>query len=392
MQEAIWELLGITGPPFLHWGLLRVREAKISKSKSYAEVKSGQYDGWADPRTWSIASLDRRGISPEAIRRFTLSFGLSLADIEVPAETLYAENRAIIDATTPRRAYVPEPMLLEIAGYPEGLATVELANHPEHPEMGRRSAAAGPNVLPVASRPGTELGSEVRLKDLANIQPTRRAPCGPERRRARRVHEPGEPADPAPSVGGCGRRRRGAAARPGGRWHRPDRRGGARAVRPRAGRPVRARGVRRGSRQAGYRGNARSVSASGTHSVPQRLSTRPADGRGMRFLHTSITVRNMEESVRVLHRRARPRVRTPPADPREPRRDRVRPGSRERGTGRAHVLGREGHVRARRAARPPRLRGGRPGLHARRGAGPWRSHRQGTVPAEGRYEPDRLPP
>ncbi len=38
MQEAIWKLLGVTGPSFLHWGLLRVREAKISKSKSYAEV------------------------------------------------------------------------------------------------------------------------------------------------------------------------------------------------------------------------------------------------------------------------------------------------------------------------------------------------------------------
>ncbi|MCI4361342.1 MAG: glutamate--tRNA ligase family protein, partial [Thermoplasmata archaeon] len=91
MQRFLWDLLGLRGPPFLHWGLLRVREAKISKSKSYAEVKSGAYDGWADPRTWSFRSLDRRGITTDATRQFTLSFGLSLADIEVPAETLYAE-------------------------------------------------------------------------------------------------------------------------------------------------------------------------------------------------------------------------------------------------------------------------------------------------------------
>ncbi len=179
MQETIWNLLGVTGPKFLHWGLLRVREAKISKSKSYAEVKSGQYDGWADPRTWSIASLDRRGISPEAIRRFTLSFGLSLADIEVPAETLYAENRALIDATTPRRAYVPEPMLLEIAGYPADLARVELANHPDHPEMGRRSVAAGPNVYLSRRDLETKLGQEVRLKDLVNIRLPAQLPSDP---------------------------------------------------------------------------------------------------------------------------------------------------------------------------------------------------------------------
>jgi glutamyl-tRNA synthetase len=61
VEEFIWNLLGERGPPFLHWGLLRVREAKISKSKSYAEVKSGAFDGWADPRTWSLASLERRG-------------------------------------------------------------------------------------------------------------------------------------------------------------------------------------------------------------------------------------------------------------------------------------------------------------------------------------------
>ncbi|MGA7922603.1 MAG: glutamate--tRNA ligase family protein, partial [Thermoplasmata archaeon] len=97
MERFIWDLLGIRGPDFLHWGLLRVREAKLSKSKNYQEVKSGLFDGWADPRTWSFESLDRRGISMAALRQFTLSFGISLADIEVPAETLYAENRALID-------------------------------------------------------------------------------------------------------------------------------------------------------------------------------------------------------------------------------------------------------------------------------------------------------
>jgi glutamyl-tRNA synthetase len=170
MQQAIWRLLGVTGPSFLHWGLLRVREAKISKSKSYAEVKSGQYDGWADPRTWSIASLDRRGISPEAIRRFTLSFGLSLADIEVPAETLYAENRGLIDATTERRSYVPEPVLLEIQGYPAELTNVELSNHPDHPELGRRTVSAGPRVYLARRDLEARRGMEVRLKDLANIR------------------------------------------------------------------------------------------------------------------------------------------------------------------------------------------------------------------------------
>ncbi|MCI4350471.1 MAG: glutamate--tRNA ligase family protein, partial [Thermoplasmata archaeon] len=170
MERHIWGLLGVQGPPFLHWGLLKVREAKVSKSKSYQEVKSGAYDGWNDPRTWSIGSLDRRGISREALAKFTLSFGLSLADIEVPAETLYAENRSIIDPTTPRRAFVADPVEVDVRDYPPGLDSVELANHPERAELGRRSVAAGPTFYLARKDLVTHLGQEIRLKDLLNLR------------------------------------------------------------------------------------------------------------------------------------------------------------------------------------------------------------------------------
>jgi glutamyl-tRNA synthetase len=170
MQEFIWRLLEIQGPPFLHWGLLRVREAKISKSKSYQEVKSGLYDGWADPRTWSLRSLDRRGISMDACRRFTLSFGMSLSDIEVPAETLYAENRKLIDPTTPRRAFVADPIRVDVEGYPDDLGTVELPNHPDRAELGVRTVPAGPSFYLARADVASRVGMEVRLKELVNLQ------------------------------------------------------------------------------------------------------------------------------------------------------------------------------------------------------------------------------
>jgi glutamyl-tRNA synthetase len=170
MERYVWDLLGVQGPPFLHWGLLRVREAKVSKSKSYREVKDGLYDGWADPRTWSLRSLDRRGISMEALRQFTLSFGLSLADIEVPAETLYAENRQKIDSTTVRRSFVPDPVRVEVDGYPFDLSDVQLANHPDREELGRRSVPAGPVVYLARPDLARHSGAEVRLKDLVNVR------------------------------------------------------------------------------------------------------------------------------------------------------------------------------------------------------------------------------
>ena len=170
MQRYIWDLLGVTGPPFLHWGLLRVREAKVAKSKANKEVRSGLYDGWADPRTWSLRSLDRRGISMEALRTFILSFGMSLSDIEVAAESLYAENRKRIDATTPRRSFVADPVRVDVGGYPFDLAEVSLANHPDRPELGRRAVRAGPAFYLARRDLLDHAGEEVRLKDLANIR------------------------------------------------------------------------------------------------------------------------------------------------------------------------------------------------------------------------------
>jgi glutamyl-tRNA synthetase len=170
MERYIWDLLGIQGPPFIHWGILRVREAKVAKSKAYKEIKSGLFDGWTDPRTWSLRSLDRRGITTDAIRAFILSFGMSLSDIEVPAETLYSENRKRVDATTVRRAFVADPVRIEVDAWPEDLTAVQLPNHPDRPELGTRTAPAGP-FFHLARRDlvGKE-GTEVRLKDLANIE------------------------------------------------------------------------------------------------------------------------------------------------------------------------------------------------------------------------------
>ncbi|HTT45556.1 MAG TPA: glutamate--tRNA ligase [Thermoplasmata archaeon] len=172
MERYVWDLLGISGPQFIHWGILRVREAKVAKSKAYKEVKSGQYDGFADPRTWSLRSLVRRGISMDALRQFILSFGMSLADIEVPAETLYAENRKRIDSTTVRRAFVSDPVRLEVSGYPFDLARVTLPNHPDRPELGTRSVVAGPSFYLARRDLATHEGKEIRLKDLLNVQLT----------------------------------------------------------------------------------------------------------------------------------------------------------------------------------------------------------------------------
>ncbi|MGB9636309.1 MAG: glutamate--tRNA ligase [Thermoplasmata archaeon] len=173
MEQYIWNIFGIKGAVFLHYGMLMLSEMKLSKSKSMKEVLSGTYSGWDDPRTWSLISLRRRGIRAEAIRNFILSFGVSLADIEVPAENLYAENRRIVDGIAPRYFFVAEPVKITIDLFEE--KEVELQNHPLNPYLGKRKIVAGKEIFIAKNDYEMYNGKEVRLKDFCNILCTENA-------------------------------------------------------------------------------------------------------------------------------------------------------------------------------------------------------------------------
>ncbi len=169
MERAIWDYLGIQGPSFVHYGVLRLKDAELSKSAQRRLIEAGRLTGADDPRTWSLQSLKARGIRPEALRSFILSFGLSLTDIEVPAETLYTENRRLIDSEANRYFFVPEPNAVRIEGLPE-LREAHPLIHPDFPERGNRTIPGSEEVLLSQRDVTTHKGEEVRLKDWCNIQ------------------------------------------------------------------------------------------------------------------------------------------------------------------------------------------------------------------------------
>jgi glutamyl-tRNA synthetase len=169
METRIWDDLGIERrPAFVHFGILRFKDLELSKSRYRREIAAGRLTGIDDPRTWSLQSLRRRGIRPAALRDFVLSFGLSLNDIEVPVETLYAENRRRIDKEANRYFFVPDPVAVEIAGLPP-IERVKAPLHPEVPGRGDREIPVGPKVHVAKEDFAKFLGKEVRLKDFCNV-------------------------------------------------------------------------------------------------------------------------------------------------------------------------------------------------------------------------------
>ena len=175
MESWIWDRLGVTRrPQFLHFGILRFKDLELSKSRYRREIAAGRLSGIDDPRTWSLQSLRRRGIRPATLRDFALSFGLSLTDIEVPAETLYAENRKLIDDEANRYFFVPDPVGVEIEGLPK-VNVVRPPLHPDFPLRGHREIPVDGKVYVAREDFDRLQGKEVRLKDFCNIVLDKRA-------------------------------------------------------------------------------------------------------------------------------------------------------------------------------------------------------------------------
>jgi len=174
MEEFIWDILGWKHLEFIHHGMLRFEGLKLSKTQARMLIEKGIYTGWDDPRTWSLQSLKRRGILPQAIRNFILSFGLSLNDVSVPAEILYSENRKLIDPRVNRYFAVIDPVQIKIVNAPK-VKKVRVHLHPDFPRSGFREIPVTNKIF--VSREDFEKfkGKEIRLIGLCNVKLDKKA-------------------------------------------------------------------------------------------------------------------------------------------------------------------------------------------------------------------------
>lgn len=169
-QKYVYDHMGWTYPRTTHWGRVQIHEfGKLSTSGIKKAIAEGIYTGWDDPRLPTIRAIKRRGILPEALRKFMLDLGLGETDISLSLDTLYAENRKIIDPIANRYFFVWDPVELEIEG-----AEPRIAKAPIHPTRGGlREIPAGTTVF-ITGNDADSLknGERLRLKDLYNIEVT----------------------------------------------------------------------------------------------------------------------------------------------------------------------------------------------------------------------------
>ncbi len=102
-------------------------------------VDSGEADGWDDPRLVTLAGIRRRGVTPEAIRKFCELIGVSKAHSKVDLAQFEFCVREDLKLKSNVVMAVLDPIKLVITNYPkdqEEMLIIE--NNPENPEMGER--------------------------------------------------------------------------------------------------------------------------------------------------------------------------------------------------------------------------------------------------------------
>jgi len=170
-QEYIYNHMKWKKPRFYHYGLVSIPESVLKTSIIKQGIRNGEYIGWDDIRTGTLRAMKRRGIRPEAIRRYWIESGMKPIDIQFTWDNLYAMNRDIIDDISNRYFFVPDPVEFQITGIDsiDGKAP----KHPDHSERGYRDYSISGDIkisIPSSDVENFKEKGMVRLKDLCNIR------------------------------------------------------------------------------------------------------------------------------------------------------------------------------------------------------------------------------
>jgi glutamyl-tRNA synthetase len=170
-QEYIFDYFGWKKPEYYHYGLVNIPDTVLKTSLIKASIHAGEYSGWDDVRTGTVRAIAKRGIRPEAIRKYWVESGIKSVDIQFSWDNLYGMNRDIIDGTSNRYFFVAEPVRYDIEGIDKIDGKAPL--HPDHPERGTRDYhIEGSRTVFISSEDSAMFAEKglIRLKDLCNLE------------------------------------------------------------------------------------------------------------------------------------------------------------------------------------------------------------------------------
>jgi glutaminyl-tRNA synthetase len=131
--------LGIFPSQQIEFDRLNLTYTLLSKRRLLQLVREGHVSGWDDPRMPTISGIRRRGYTPEALRNFCGSIGVSKTNGIIELGLLEHYVREDLNKRALRVMAVLKPLKVVIDNYPEGqVEQMEAVNNPEDESAGTR--------------------------------------------------------------------------------------------------------------------------------------------------------------------------------------------------------------------------------------------------------------
>ena len=154
----------------------------MSKRKLLTLVENGIVSGWDDPRMPTISGLRRRGYTPESIKNFIETVGVSKRENSIDEALLEFKIREDLNKTANRVMAVLDPVKVVITNYPEGKEEFLTAEYNDYEDgFGSREVPFSREIYIEREDFKEEankkffrlkLGGEVRLKNAYFIKAT----------------------------------------------------------------------------------------------------------------------------------------------------------------------------------------------------------------------------
>jgi glutaminyl-tRNA synthetase len=131
--------LGIFPSQQIEFDRLNLTHTLLSKRKLLQLVQEGRVRGWDDPRMPTLSGIRRRGYTPEAIRNFCASIGVSKTTGSIELAMLEHFVREDLNKRSLRVMAILRPLRVVIDNYPENqVEDMEAVNNPEDESAGTR--------------------------------------------------------------------------------------------------------------------------------------------------------------------------------------------------------------------------------------------------------------
>ena len=170
LYDMVLDYLGLRKPRVHLHARISIKGQPKQKREIRKLISEKLISGYDDPRLVTIAALRRRGIVPEAIRKFVLGFGMSVVESNTDLSKLLAYDKSLIDPIAKRLYYVEDPARLNVSMQS---TEVRLRMHPSRDFGSRIYKVDGNLFISGSDAANMKDGETIGLKGLASVKVSR---------------------------------------------------------------------------------------------------------------------------------------------------------------------------------------------------------------------------